>query len=77
MRRVGIVVFVVGWVGVWRKRRRLIKMLMRIELMGLGVNMRLVGMRAGIDDRKGQRIVVVGMRVAAVETAVGLGLMIA
>jgi len=70
------VLFTIGVVGVMVKRN-VISMFMCIELMLNAVNLTFVAFSSFFRDVTGQLFVFIGMRVAAAEAAVGLGIIIA
>ena len=68
-------VFFIGIFGILLNRRNLILMLMAIELILLAVNFNLIVFSRILDDSVGQIMVFI-MTVAAVESAIGLAILI-
>ena len=69
-------VFFIGIFGILLNRRNLILMLMAIELILLAVNFNLIVFSRIIGDSVGQIMVFFIMTVAAVESAIGLAILI-
>ena len=69
-------VFFIGIFGILLNRRNLILMLMAIELILLAVNFNLIVFSRILDDSVGQIMVFFIMTVAAVESAIGLAILI-
>ena len=69
-------VFFIGIFGILLNRRNLILMLMAIELILLAVNFNLIVFSRILGDSVGQIIVFFIMTVAAVESAIGLAILI-
>lgn len=69
--------FTVAIVGLFLNRRNLIVLLMCIELMLLAVNINFIAFSYYFGDATGQIMVFFIMTVAAAETAIGLGILVA
>ena len=69
-------VFFIGIFGILLNRRNLILMLMAIELILLAVNFNLIVFSRILGDSVGQIMVFFIMTVAAVESAIGLAILI-
>ena len=69
-------VFFIGILGILLNRRNLILMLMAIELILLAVNFNLIVFSRILGDSAGQIMVFFIMTVAAVESAIGLAILI-
>mgnify|MGYP001321295522 FL=1 len=69
-------VFFIGILGILLNRRNLILMLMAIELILLAVNFNLIVFSRILGDSVGQIMVFFIMTVAAVESAIGLAILI-
>ena len=69
-------VFFIGIFGILLNRRNLILMLMAIELILLAVNFNLIVFSRIVGDSVGQIMVFFIMTVAAVESAIGLAILI-
>ena len=69
-------VFFIGILGILLNRRNLILMLMAIELILLAVNFNLIVFSRILSDSVGQIMVFFIMTVAAVESAIGLAILI-
>lgn len=68
--------YVVGIIGVMKKKENHIVMLMCLEVMMLGVMVDLVEMSIKMEDKYGEIISLVLILVIGSETAVGLGLIV-
>lgn len=69
--------FVIGVGGIMLNRRNLIRILMSIEVVLLAVNMNMVIHSVNLDDMAGQVFALFILTVAAAESAVGLGILVA
>tara|TARA_B100001287_G_C22349243_1_gene374379 strand:+ start:157 stop:459 length:303 start_codon:yes stop_codon:yes gene_type:complete len=69
-------IFFIGILGILLNRRNLILMLMAIELILLAVNFNLIVFSRILGDSVGQIMVFFIMTVAAVESAIGLAILI-
>ena len=74
---VGVMVFVLGVLGVVVNRRNLLIVLMSIELMLLGIIYLLVQVGKEVDDVTSGVFVLLVLTVAASESAIGLGILVA
>ena len=73
---VAAVLFVLGVLGIFLKRRNVILMLMAIELILLAVNINLVAFSAFLGDLTGQVMAMFVLTVAAAEAAIGLAILV-
>nr|QOW07439.1 NADH dehydrogenase subunit 4L [Labyrinthula sp.] len=71
------VMFVMGVGGIMLNRKNIIKVLMSIELVLLAVNVNMVIYSVYLDDMMGQLFALFILTVAAAESAVGLGILVA
>ena len=72
----GGILFAISVVGIFLNRRNLIVLLMAIELMLLAVNLNFVAFSHFLDDMAGQVFVFFILTVAAVESAIGLAILV-
>ncbi|MGA1058958.1 MAG: NADH-quinone oxidoreductase subunit NuoK [Burkholderiaceae bacterium] len=70
------ILFAIAVVGIFINRRKLIVLLMAIELMLLAVNMNFVAFSAYLGDMHGQVFVFFILTVAAAESAIGLAILV-
>jgi len=74
---IGILIFTISVVGIILNRKNLIIMLMSIELMLLSISLNLVVFSVFFDDLFGQVFSLIVLTVAAGESAIGLGILVA
>ena len=72
----GGVLFALSVVGIFLNRRKLIVLLMAVELMLLAVNMNFVAFSHYLGDMAGQVFVFFILTVAAAESAIGLAILV-
>ena len=72
----GGVLFALSVIGIYLNRRNLIVLLMAIELMLLAVNLNFVAFSHYLGDMAGQVFVFFILTVAAVESAIGLAILV-
>ena len=72
----GAILFAIGIVGIFLNRKKVIIILMSIELMLLAVNMNFVAFSHYLQDVAGQIFVFFIMIVAAAEVSVGLAIIV-
>ena len=70
------IIFVVGVIGIFLNRRKVIIILMCIELILLAVNINLVSFSIYLQDLVGQVFTMFILTVAAAEAAVGLAIIV-
>ncbi len=73
---VAAILFALGLFGIFLNRKNVIVILMSIELMLLAVTINLVAFSAELNDLVGQIFALFVLTVAAVETAVGLAVLV-
>jgi NADH-quinone oxidoreductase subunit K len=73
---VAAILFALGVLGVIANRKKLIVMLMAIELILLAVNLNLVAFSAFLQDLVGQVFAMFVLTVAAGEAAIGLAILV-
>src|SRR5690606_17530712 len=73
---VAAILFTIGFFGIFLNRRKVIIMLMSIELMLLPVNINLVAFSAFLGDLVGQVFALFVLTVAAGEAAIGLAILV-
>ena len=72
----GAILFAIGIVGIFLNRKKVIILLMAIELMLLAVNMNFVAFSHYLQDVSGQIFVFFILTVAAAEAAIGLAILV-
>ncbi len=72
----GAMLFALSIIGIFLNRKNLIILLMAIELMLLAVNMNFVAFSYYLGDMAGQVFVFFILTVAAVESAIGLAILV-
>lgn len=72
-----IILFLIGVLGFVLNRKNIILMLISIEIMLLGITFHILIGSLGIDDIFGQTYSVYIISVAAAESAIGLGILVA
>ena len=72
----GAILFALSVIGIFLNRRKLIVLLMAIELMLLAVNMNFVAFSHFLGDTAGQIFVFFILTVAAAESAIGLAILV-
>jgi NADH-quinone oxidoreductase subunit K len=73
---VGAILFTIGVLGIFLKRKNVIVILMSVELMLLAVNINFVAFSAFLGDLMGQIFVLLILTVAAAEAAIGLAIVV-
>ena len=73
---VAAILFTMGVLGIFMKRKNLIVILMAIELILLAVNINLVAFSAFLHDLVGQIFAMFVLTVAAGEAAIGLAILV-
>ncbi|MBE1237078.1 NADH-quinone oxidoreductase subunit NuoK [Phaeovibrio sulfidiphilus] len=71
------ILFTIGVVGIFARRRNLVLILMCIELILFAANLNLVAFSAYLQDLGGQIFTMFVLTVAAAEAAVGLAIVVA
>jgi NADH-quinone oxidoreductase subunit K len=74
---VGAILFAISAIGIYLNRKNLIVLLMAIELMLLAVNTNFIAFSHYLGDLHGQVFVFFILTVAAAESAIGLGILVA
>lgn len=77
MRLIGIGMYIIGMVGIMVNRRDIIKIIMSVELVLLGVTINMILTSVVLDDIVGEIFGIFILTVAAGESAIGLGILIA
>ena len=72
----GAILFAISVVGIFLNRKKIIILLMAIELMLLAVNMNFVAFSHYLNDPAGQIFVFFILTVAAAESAIGLAILV-
>ena len=72
----GAIIFSLGTIGVFLKRKNIIVILMSIELILLAVNINLVSFSIYLGDIVGQIFTMLILTVAAAEAAIGLAIIV-
>ena len=70
------ILFAIGVVGIFLNRKKLIVLLMSIELILLAVNTNFIAFSHYLDDLAGQVFVFFVLTVAAAESAIGLAILV-
>ena len=73
---VSAILFVLGVFGIFLNRKKIIVILMAIELILLAVNINLVAFSAFLGDMVGQVFAMFVLTVAAAEAAIGLAILV-
>ena len=73
----GAIIFSLGMIGIFLKRKNVIVILMSIELILLAVNINLVSFSIFLQDIVGQIFTMLLLTVAAAEAAIGLAIIVA
>lgn len=73
---IAVCIFMLGVVGIVWNRKNIILMLMSIELMLLGVNLKFIISGILLDDIVGQVFALFVLTVAAAESAIGLAILV-
>jgi len=72
----GAILFAISVMGIFLNRKNIIVLLMAIELMLLAVNMNFIAFSHYLGDMAGQIFVFFILTVAAVESAIGLAILV-
>ena len=72
----GAIIFTIGVIGIFLKRKNVIVILMSIELILLAVNINLVSFSIFLQDLSGQIFTLFILTVAAAEAAIGLAIIV-
>jgi NADH-quinone oxidoreductase subunit K len=72
----GAILFAISMAGIFLKRRKVIIILMAIELMLLAVNLNFIAFSRYLGDMAGQVFVFFILTVAAAESAIGLAILV-
>ena len=70
------IIFTIGIIGIFLNRKKLIVILMCIELLLLAVNINLVSFSIFLNDLSGQIFTLFILTVAAAEAAIGLAIIV-
>ncbi|MGL9681835.1 MAG: NADH-quinone oxidoreductase subunit NuoK [Wolbachia sp.] len=73
---VAAILFTIGMCGIFINRKSMINILLSIEVLMLAININLVAFSAFTNDIVGQIFVMFVLTVAAVESAIGLAILI-
>ena len=73
---VTFILFLIGLSGIFLNRKKIIIMLMSIELMLLAINFNLIVFSVFLDDIVGQLFALLILTVAAAESAIGLAILV-
>ncbi len=77
MRLIGVGLYLIGLFGIMLNRQDIIKIIMSVELVLIGVTVNMVLTSVLLDDLVGQIFGIFILTVAAGESAIGLGILIA
>jgi len=74
---VGIFLFILGVLGFFFNRKNVLLLLLTLELMLLSSNINFISFSVFLDDLFGQLFAIIILTIAAAESALGLGILIA